>query len=152
MNITDVENKGLDKTFFHSACNALAEHPFFETMGLELLYLGDGIASAKIRPESRYSSVGGRVHGGMISFLADNVMGIAAITSSGRLCRTVEMSMNYLAPVFEEKELIAEGYVIHPGKTVTVAECKVSNDEGKLIAKCKGTFIVDTKSAPYVEK
>ena len=62
--------------------------------------------------------LGGRIHGGTIATLADTVMGDAVICATGRYCRTMDINITYLAPVFEGNKLIAEGIVIHTGKTI----------------------------------
>lgn len=145
MNITEAENRGLDKDIFDHIRNKWDSQACHQTMGIKITYLGTGVAGIKKNPNTNFSTDGGRVHGGVIATLADTVMGVAAATINGQVYRTVDMNINYFAPAFEENELTAEGCVIHPGNTVAVVEGTLFNNEGKLIAKSRGTFIRDTK-------
>jgi uncharacterized protein (TIGR00369 family) len=145
MKKTEVENKGIDIGIFDVICSIQELSPIFKTLGFKFTYLGEGVAGIKMFPYPEYSSYAGRVNGGIIAALADNVMGMAAMTL-GKVARTVDMSLNYFAPVFEETELNAAGYVINAGKTLIVAEASLFNYEGKLVAKSRGTFIRDIKT------
>jgi len=152
MNKTEIENKGLDQDFFEFLCNRYAgHHPFMDTLGIKPIYLGKGTACMQMCPAPNLSSDGGRVQGGIIATLADTVMAAAIITATGRFYRTVDLNMNYLAPCYEETDLIAEAHVIHAGKTMALIEGSLFNKEGKLIAKSRGTFIGDNKYPPIWE-
>jgi len=146
MTQSEVENRGLDKEVFDIVRNFYGRQRCHHTMGFEITYLGKGTAGLKMIPDTIFSTDGGRVHGGLIASLADTVMGAAAATT-GLLYRTVEMKLNYLAPVFEEVDLIAEGYVVHPGKTLALVEANLFNNEGKLVARSMGTYFNDIKGS-----
>ncbi|NLO21527.1 MAG: PaaI family thioesterase [Syntrophomonadaceae bacterium] len=146
----EVQNRGLDEGIFDYILKRYREANCHQTLDLQFIYLGPGEAGMKISPKPEYSTPGGRVHGGMIALLADTVMGAAAVSIEGRVYRTVDLNINYIAPAFEEKELRAEAVVAHPGKTIRVVESSLFNDQGKLVAKSRGTFIRDLKS-PYKE-
>ncbi|MEA4926530.1 MAG: PaaI family thioesterase [Syntrophomonadaceae bacterium] len=142
----NVENQRIDQEFFDYLCNGYRDlHPMTRTLGIKTVYMGKGTAGLKMSPEPQYSSANGRVHGGIISTLADTAMGRAAATATGWVCRTVEMNLNYLAPAFEETEISAEGFVIHAGNTIIVTGCNVYNCDGKLMANSRGTYIRDRK-------
>lgn len=147
MQTYEVENKGLDQSIFHYVSTRYTAAVCHQTMGFILTYLGKGIAGMKMYPAPMFSTKGGRVHGGIIATLADTVMSAAAATTNGNIYRTVDISLNYFAPVFEVVELRADGYVVHPGNTIAVVEASLYNNEGKLIAKSRGTFIRDKKFA-----
>jgi uncharacterized protein (TIGR00369 family) len=141
-----VENRGLDKKVFDFVKNVYVNQTCHQTMDFILLYLGKGVAGIKMVPDPIFSTDGGRVHGGIIASLADTVMGAAAATIGfEEVYRTVEAKINYLAPVFEEVELMAEGRVVHPGRSLAVVEANLFNDYGKLVARSMGTYFNDTK-------
>ena len=142
---TEVENRGIDNGVFETICRIHDDQPCYHTMGIKLTYLGPGVAGMKKDPDLKFSTHGGRAQGGVLATLADVVMGTAAFTN-GYVHRTVEMSLNYLAPAFEDSTITAEGCVIHSGKTVVVVEASLFDKDGKLIAKSKGTFIRDSKT------
>lgn len=141
MNKNEVENRGIDEKLFCVLCCRLKERPINHTMGINLIYLGKGVAGVKMSVERGYTAVNGTLQGGIIAALADNVMGWA-IGTLGRTVVTIDMSLNYFAPVLEGTELTAEGYVIHTGKTTVVAEASLFNNNGKLVAKSMGTFFL----------
>ncbi len=145
MNQTEVENKGIDERLFHVLCTVFRKAPSHHTMGMNLIYLGQGLVGIKMSVGHEYTTVPSRLHGGIIAALADTAMAWS-MASLGHSSITVEMSLNYFAPAFKGTELIAEGYVINAGKTITVVEASVFNNKGKLIAKSKGTFIKDNTS------
>lgn len=145
MNQSMVENRGLDKETFDIVRNIYENQCCHKTMGFKLVYLGKGAAGIKMVPDPDFSTEGGRVHGGIVASLADTVLGAAAATIGLGLYRTVEMKVNYLAPIFEKDELTAEGYVVHPGNTLALVEADLFNSEGKLVAKSIGTYFRDTK-------
>jgi len=142
MNKTKVENKGIDQDIFDAICNIQEYSPIFRSLGLKFIYLGEGVAMLKMSPAPEFSSYAGRANGGILATLADNVMGMASMTL-GHIARTVEMNLNYFLPVFQETELTAQGYVINAGKTLIVAEASLYDNNGKLAAKSRGTYVPD---------
>jgi uncharacterized protein (TIGR00369 family) len=141
----EVENRGIDQDVFDALRNIYDRQHCHQTMEFEIIYLGEGIAGMRMIPNPMFSTEGGRVHGGVIASLADTVMAAAASTN-GLIYRTVEMKLNYFAPVFEETDLTAEGRVVHPGKTLAVVEADLFNSEGDLVVKGIGTYFHDTKA------
>jgi uncharacterized protein (TIGR00369 family) len=144
VNKTEIENMGINQSIFAVICSIQEHSPIFQALGFKFMYLGEGTAGIKMYLEPKYSSYGGRLNGGIIAALADNVMGMAGLTL-GQVARTVDMNLNYFAPVFEETELTAEGYVINAGHTLIVTEANLYNNEKKLVAKSRGTYIRDKK-------
>ena len=140
MNITEVENKGIDEQYFCFLCEQFKIIPALQTMGLTLMYLGQGTAGVKMNANLEYTTINGRLHGGIVATLADTVMGWA-IVSMGIDSVTIDMSLNYFAPVYEGSDITAESYVIFAGKTTVVAEANIFN-QGKLVAKSRGTFFL----------
>ena len=139
MAIIEVDNRGIDWEIFAFITAIQDNSPIFRTMGFEFIYMGEGEAGLRMCPGPDYSSYAGRVNGGVMAALADNVMGMAALTL-GYGVVTVDMNLNYLAPILENKVLTAHGYVLKPGKTLIVAEAQLFNHEQQLVAKSRGTF------------
>lgn len=78
------------------------------------------------------------VHGGYIFGLADTAAGIAAMTE-GRNVVTVDANINYFKPATGNK-IIATAQAIKIGKTISVYEVLVTNEENELIAKSTLTY------------
>ena len=77
----------------------------------------------------------GIVHGGVIATLIDTATfwaGFLRLPEDAGLVN-VDLKLNYLNSVVEGR-LIAEGHCIRPGKTISYAEAKVTDEEGNLIA------------------
>jgi uncharacterized protein (TIGR00369 family) len=140
MNTTEIENRGMDERLFATLCSRYQKSPVYNELGIRLLYLGRGAAGYEIDVEHCYTTVNGRLHGGIIATMADSAMGWACL-SLGRAAVTVDMNLNYFKPVFQETRLRAEGYVIREGKTLVVTEANLFNNE-KLVAKSMGTFFL----------
>jgi uncharacterized protein (TIGR00369 family) len=79
------------------------------------------------------------VHGGITATLADAVMGSVASRSSGYKVVTTEINIHYLTPGTGDK-LIATASVLRRGKTLCVCECKIHNEQGRLIMAGTGSF------------
>lgn len=139
MSLAESENRGIQDEFFEFLCKRWETAPIHEALDISLTYLGPGAAGLKMSAGPNFTTIRGRLHGGITATLADTAMGWAIITM-GRTCVTVDMYMNYFAPSFGENQLIAEANVIHSGKRTVVAEATVFNDKGELVAKSRGTF------------
>ncbi len=68
----------------------------------------------------------GFFHGGVVGTIADSAGGYAAYSLMGAEdgVLTVEFKLNLMAPA-DGEELIARGYVVRPGKTLTVSRADV---------------------------
>ena len=146
-----IENRGLNNVFFDFLRIRWETAPIHQTLPISLTYLGQGTVGLKMSAGREYTTVRGRLHGGISATLADTAMGWAIITL-GRTCVTVDMYMNYFAPAFEDDELIAESTVIHAGKRTAVAEATLHNNKGDLIAKSRGTFSLKTDGLEEFEQ
>lgn len=85
----------------------------------------------------------GIVHGGITFTLADTAMGVAVWEQyhGTRASVTVETKITYLAPG-RGRQLIADVTVLRAGQTLAYTECRIQNDEGRLIATATGTYYV----------
>lgn len=83
------------------------------------------------------------VHGGITATLADCTMGtlIKKSLPSGNDVVTAELKVNYIAPG-KGKKLISTAKLLSRGKHLCVAECKIENEAGRLIAAATGTFFI----------
>lgn len=81
------------------------------------------------------------VHGGATYTLADTVMGFAAWRAykGEKACVTVEIKISYIAPG-RGKELVAEARVLRRGRTLTYVDCRIVDDQSRLVATATGTF------------
>jgi len=117
--------------------------PIAKTLGIQLVAVGEGSATAKMKVDSRYHNPMGTVHGGILSDLADLSMGVAtaSLLNGEETFTTLELKINFLRPVFET-ELQAEGRVVHRGRTIALAESILKNSEGKDVARATATELI----------
>jgi uncharacterized protein (TIGR00369 family) len=83
------------------------------------------------------------VHGGVLAMLADTAGGFAAFLASpsGSRVATIEMKINFLEPV-EQGEIKADARVLRQGRTTSVVDCDVTDQNGRLVSKALMTFSV----------
>ena len=84
-------------------------------------------------------------HGGVVASLMDSTTGIAALSlvcEEGFIVSTVELKLNFLAPVRLGDKLQGESFVLAKGKRLIVTEAEIRNQNNVLVAKGMGTFNV----------
>jgi uncharacterized protein (TIGR00369 family) len=83
----------------------------------------------------------GFVHGGILGMIADTACGYAAFSlmPAGGSLVTVEYKMNILKPA--RGSLVAQGKVVRPGRTLTVARAEVYADDGSHVATMLQTLM-----------
>jgi uncharacterized protein (TIGR00369 family) len=83
------------------------------------------------------------VHGGVLAMLADTAGGFAAFLAapSGARVVTIEMKINFLEPV-EHGEIKADARVLRQGRTTSVVDCDVTDQDGRLVSKALMTFSI----------
>jgi uncharacterized protein (TIGR00369 family) len=110
---------------------------------LTITELGKAQISAPFQTE--FSQQNGFFHGGVVGALADNAMGCSAFTlfEPRDLVLTVEYKINLLAPA-DGEEILAKGWVVKNGKTLTITQSDVyisKNGIEKLCATATGTMM-----------
>lgn len=119
--------------------------PFGAHLGIELVSEGGGKAVCAVRLKPFHLNNGGRVHGGLLTSLADTAAGVAvrSIRPEGKVSATTDLSIAFIRPPAGDT-LLASAEVIHAGKRLFRTEIAILCDD-KLIAKTSATFmIVDT--------
>lgn len=117
--------------------------PSAELVGFRMVSISNGESRFEMDAGRRHHNPMGTVHGGILCTLADSAMGMAFASTlgEGETFTTLEIKVNYLRPVFEEK-LIASAKVVHRGRTVGLVECDVTTVDGKLVARAVSTCSV----------
>lgn len=127
-------------------------HPHMnETLGFDLMEVGDGHAVFQGVPELRYYNPMGTVHGGWFSTLLDSALGCAVQSKlpAGRAYTTAELSINIVRPASHKTgPLRAVANVIHSGRQMATAEAKILDAEGRLYAHATTTCFVFDVTGP----
>jgi uncharacterized protein (TIGR00369 family) len=119
-----------------------------EDVGMELVEAAEGRARARVAMSSRLRQPTGLVHAGALVALADTAATTAALSvcnpegdpSAERFPLAVQLSANLVGNT-REGLLEAEASVIHRGGTTMVAEARVSDGTGRLLAKVTVTLL-----------
>ena len=117
--------------------------PSADLLGFRMVSFSNGESRFEMDAGRRHHNPMGTVHGGILCTLADSAMGMAFASTlgAGETFTTLEIKVNYLRPVFEEK-LFASAKVVHRGRTVGLVECDVTTVDGKLVARAVSTCSV----------
>jgi uncharacterized protein (TIGR00369 family) len=120
----------------------LASQPFSVWIKAELISFSVGRAELVVPIADHLKQQYGYLHGGVLSYAADNAMTFAGGSVLGPQVITVEYKINYLRPASGER-LVARASVIHAGKRQAVCRCElftVQGSEEMLCATSQGTI------------
>jgi uncharacterized protein (TIGR00369 family) len=128
----------------------LASQPFSMLVGTEAVRYGDGAVELRMPIQDSVKQQHGFVHGGVVAYLADNALTMAAGLSMGGGVLTAEMKINYLKPAVGDV-LIARAWTISHGRSQGVSRCDVFAEQDgieRLCAAAQGTVMKShTKAA-----
>jgi uncharacterized protein (TIGR00369 family) len=112
------------------------------TLGMEMTELEPGRAVLQMEAGPQHANPMGTVHGGVLTTLADIAMGAAYVSllEMDDTFTTLELKINFLRPVWRGR-LTAVGTVRMNGKSVGLAECDITDDQGRLIAHASSTCL-----------
>jgi 1,4-dihydroxy-2-naphthoyl-CoA hydrolase len=123
-----------------------------EYLGLRLVDVGPGTATAEIEVTPELVHNFGAVHGGVVATLVDHVLGAAVlpVVPAGTWPATLEFKLNYLAPV-REGVIRAESQILSLRRRTAVVQVTVTNpiaDATHPVATALGTIaLTPPKSA-----
>jgi len=121
---------------------ALASQPFSVLVGAELTSYSPGWVELTIPITPQLKQQHGFVHGGVISYAADNALTFVGGSVLGPAVVTSEYKINYLRPAMGTV-LIARATVVYSSKTQVVCRCDVlmvDDGEERLCAVSQGTI------------
>ena len=100
------------------------------------------VAELVVRPE--ICTLGDTIHGGAIMAFADTVGAIGTVMNlrEGQGTTTVESKTNFFAGAKVGTVLTAESVPLHRGRRTQVWETRITNPDGRLIAKVTQTQMV----------
>jgi uncharacterized protein (TIGR00369 family) len=121
----------------------LALQGFSRLLGSQLDAFEPGLAQLSLAIGPQLLQQHGFVHGGVLSYLADNALTYAGGSVLGTDVVTAEYKINYLRPATGGDRLVALASVVGSGKTQAVCRCDVFIEEAgerKLCAAAQGTI------------
>jgi len=125
------------------ARRALSHSHAIKFLGFSLEAIDKGWAAMRLNAGTHHKQIHGVVHGGILAALADTVGAMASYTvvPQGTAIATIEMKINFLEAV-EHGEMKADARVLRQGRTTSVVDCNVTDQDGRLVGKALMTFSV----------
>lgn len=126
--------------FAHTVFDA---QPFTRFLGAELTEVGPGSAEIRIRNRPELQQQHGFLHGGVLSYLADNALTFAGGLALGGDALTGEFKINYVRPAVGET-FVARSNAVATTRRQAVCQCSVYAEDGdgqRLIAVAQGTIL-----------
>jgi uncharacterized protein (TIGR00369 family) len=125
---------------------SFARQGAMKLIGALLTDLAPGYCAISIAPRPEILQQHGYVHAGIVATLVDSAGGFAGFTlfPADSSVLTVEFKLNLLAPATGDR-LVAEGFVVKPGRTLVITRGEVHAEEGgkrTLVAIMQQTLIV----------
>ena len=120
--------------------------PYGAFIGISIDDFSEGRVTCSVALRYHHLNNGGRVHGGVLTSLADTAAGAAVRTvrPEGKLTATTDLSISFLRPPVGN-QLVAVAEVLHAGKRLFRVEVEIFCLE-KLVAKTNATFMLVEKS------
>jgi uncharacterized protein (TIGR00369 family) len=123
---------------------ALESQPFSALVGAKLAHISEGEVVLEVPIRADLFQQYGFVHGGVVSYLADNALAFAGATVLGPRVLTSEYKINYLKPA-RGRTLVARASVVHAGRRQAVCRCDVfaavADGNETLCTTAQGTIV-----------
>jgi uncharacterized protein (TIGR00369 family) len=113
-------------------------------MSYDIASAAEGRVLVTGTPRSEYLNPAGTVHGGWAATLLDSCMGLAIRTllPAGVASTTLEFKVTFVRPVtIDSGPVHAEGSVLHSGRSAGMAEGRLVDSKGRLLAHATTTCL-----------
>lgn len=115
-------------------------------IGAEITDVAPGYCAIALVPRPELAQQHGFVHAGIVGTIVDSAGGYAGFTlfPEDASVLTVEFKLNLLAPAKGDR-IVAEGFVVKPGKSLAITRGEVHAEEGSkrtLVAIMQQTLMV----------
>ena len=119
--------------------------PIAWSLDFELAEVEEGRAVFTLTPREFHYNPIGVVHGGVAATLLDSAMGCAvhSLLPAGLGYTTLELKVNFLRAMTRDTGPVrAEGKVLHAGSRTALAEARLVDAAGKLLAHATSTCLI----------
>ncbi|MFF6994359.1 PaaI family thioesterase [Streptomyces sp. NPDC008313] len=127
-----------------AARSVLESQPFSRLLGARLTAFGDGHATLEVGIREELRQQNGFLHGGVVSYAADNALTFAGGAALGPAVLTGGFSIQYVRPA-TGRTLVARAQVLHAGRRQAAVRCDLSTvgEDGTetLCAVAQGTVL-----------
>ncbi|MFC8683984.1 PaaI family thioesterase [Brevibacillus porteri] len=101
-----IDEQALHQKHYAEICEKLKQDPFAQFLGIKLIELGEGTATAEVTVAEHMLNAHGTAHGAIIFSLADFVFA-AACNSYGKTSVALSMNIGFLAAAMKGNRLVA---------------------------------------------
>ena len=135
--------KKLNPSYVTFVFEHVSKSPYFDLISMPLTALSWGECRLELVVQEKHTQPFGTVHGGVCASLVDaaSFWAVFSQLDEGLEMTTVELKLNYLAPVSEGR-LIAKGRAIKAGNTICLGEASVEDEKGRLVAHGTATMMI----------
>jgi uncharacterized protein (TIGR00369 family) len=135
MEMSDAERK-----LYMDQVSKLAENTFWGFLGCQLESLTPQKAEISLQAETQHLNLIGIVHGGVLSSLLDNAMGVLvmSILPQAKIV-TTNLNVHFVAPM-QPGRLIVSAELVHQSRKMLTVYGTITDGEGKLGTIGTGTF------------
>jgi uncharacterized protein (TIGR00369 family) len=127
------------------ASGALPLNTIAQTLGYDVTEAESGRVVVTLEPTDAHLNPAGTVHGGLTATLLDSCMGLAvqSMLDKGVSQTTLEFKISLLRPITPDTGPIrAEGKVLSCGRRIGMAEGRVVDGNGRLLAHGTTTCLI----------
>ena len=119
--------------------------PIAELVGFRPIAVDPGHVVFASMPEERHYNPFNSVHGGYAATILDSCMACAVVTKleAGMGCTTLEFKISFARPITAATGSVrAEGTAISVGRRTALAEARLLDGEGRILATGSSTLLV----------
>lgn len=118
------------------------DHPFADLIGLRFDSREPGKSTCSLQVADKLLNPHKVVHGGVLYSMADTGMGAALypLLADGELCATIEIKINYFAPVFTGS-LVCTTKLVNKGKTIANLDSEIRSGD-RVVARANGNYSI----------
>ena len=127
------------------ASGALPLNTIAQTLGYDVVEAESGRVVITLVPTAAHLNPAGTVHGGLAATLLDSCMGLAVQSTleKGVAQTTLEFKISLIRPITPETgEIRAEGRVMNCGRRIGIADGRVTDVQGRLLAHGTTTCLI----------
>lgn len=126
--------------------------PVAALIGMKLEAVAPGQVVFAFEPVEFLLNYNGVLHGGIAALICDTSCGCAVISElpPGATCATLEIKINYIRAVGAgSSRLTCTGAVLHLGQRSALAEARLLDARGKLVAHATSTLMIFPTDDPH---
>ncbi len=139
----------MSEKIFEALRKRVAEEPYANHLGIELVEIGSGRALVRMALSESHRNIYGRCHGGAIFSLMDEAFQLAA-NSRGKIEIALNVSISYMKAPSETDLLYAEALCVGDSRRIGHYTLEVRNASGERIASAQATSYRRDDAPPFL--